>query len=165
MASSISANASGSRAQSSVQTTRGDNGAGPRQAAALQDDPLQGPFAVGARRVQQRAQGVDQIAAQRAAHAAVGHQRHRHVVAVIGDDGAIHADLARLVDDHARVAGRRITQVVHQQRGLAAAQEAAQQEEVGGHVRMPLARRRRASLPAIRRTAGARRPDLAPSCP
>ncbi|KAG0921985.1 hypothetical protein G6F31_020092 [Rhizopus arrhizus] len=92
-------------------------------------------------------------------------KRHRHVVAVIGDDGAIHADLARLVDDHARVAGRRITQVVHQQRGLAAAQEAAQQEEVGGHVRMPLARRRRASLPAIRRTAGARRPDLAPSCP
>ncbi|MNV57695.1 hypothetical protein D3C71_1500390 [compost metagenome] len=144
---------------------RRDDGAGPRQAAAFQDHALQGPLALRARRVQQRAQGVDQVAAQRAADATIGHQRHRHVVAVVGHNGAVHADFSRLVDDHARIAGRRIAQVIHQQRGLAAAQKPAQEEQVDRHVRTPDPNYRKANPRAIHRTAGARHRGLLPNCP
>src|SRR5262249_10504806 len=75
---------------------------------------------------QQVGERLDQIAAHLAAQAA-GRERDDAVVALL-DQLVIEADLAKLVDDDGRSREVRLAQQMTEQRGLAAAEKAGEEE-------------------------------------
>jgi predicted Zn-dependent protease len=118
----------------------GPREAGPREAGGLEHDARERRQAARLALLDQRRDGAGQVAAHRAAHAAVAQQGHRHLGGGGGEHRAVEVDFADLVDDHGRVGRLRQPQVARQQRGLAAAEEAGEHGQFDRH-RMEVARR------------------------